>query len=337
MESERGLDPSHRSLGTTLSWAVAGHVASSVSVRERVGSVPHAKVFMTPPVSSGEPARSVLLVRGLWAGLIFVLAIALSAPTEAEGWKGLVLDDTANFLETVIRALGRVPDRVAITTLSPDPTTRTATWEDFSSALLGTTLERAATYRLGAYDGPVPPCRLGNLAGAWCGPDAGTGYPDTNLACDDSSAWVVYRGAPLGSAYTEKSPGSGSVTGTVCGSFWGPTVYWAALELSPTKVQPVLEGLIYEGGYSNHWALHASGYIPNSWPIEGGGLPSQGALDSFVLHWRFRGPGQAVSIDFGNEVVADLLLGGIGRLHDVDGATCYDLPPGQAFMGFLCP
>lgn len=235
--------------------------------------------------------------------------------------------------QIIVKHLGYVPKTADITTYGLDgPVKRTVAWEELVAALDQT----SSSGKGWEPDGPVASsrCKAGNFGGVWCGPDAGSGHPDNAPFCDDSSAWVIYSGAPAGSSYTEMTPGSGPAP-LICGGFFGPTTYWSALEMSAAKVPDVAAGLVYEGCFSSVWTIHSNQYCPNPFPISGGGAPTQGAFDSWILHWRFKGPGVAATLGFGGTEF-DYLLGGIGWAQDTSGSTCYDLPPGITFGAYDC-
>lgn len=231
--------------------------------------------------------------------------------------------------QIIVKHLGYVPKTADITTYGLDgPVKRTVAWEELVAALDQT----SSSGKGWEPDGPVAAarCGAGNTAKVWCGPDAGSGDGIPGPFCDDSSAWVLYTGAPAGSAYTELTPGSGP-TPLICGGFFGPTTFWDAVEMSPSKNPDVLASMFYEGCYADRWSVHSNAYCPNPFPVFQSPLypgPGAGALDTYVLQWRARGPGVALSLGFGGTNF-DYLLG----LGTTD---CYDLPAGASVMGVDC-
>lgn len=256
-----------------------------------------------------------------------VLALPASAvlPSSTPGSAGLVTaqGQGSEALDELVEFLGFTPREVTITTYGLGGAhERVVDWDAFKAAFAGTRAS-ADSHELSPVPLPVPPIVC---LPVFC-PDAGYGTGAGFPFCDDSSAWLIYSGAPSGSSYTElvaKGPAP-----EVCGGFFGSAMEWEALEMSATKVPDVLSGLIDEGCYASVWVVHPDGLCPSSYPIGGGGvLPTQGAIDTWLLHIRARGPGVAATLGFGGTEF-DYFLG--------DGATlCYDLPPRVQYGGVQC-
>lgn len=238
-------------------------------------------------------------------------------------WALLAAGRGAPAAEELAALLGHVPDRVEIRVGGPaSASVRVVTWTEFAEAVDATRLGGALRGEV-APEGPVSTrnCQAAAAVGLYCGPDAGWGDAWGN--CDSSSAWVLYRGAPPGSAYTELTPGTGP-TPIICGGFFGPTVYWTAAELSVAKVPAVAASVLHEGCFSSRWIVHTNGYCPNPFRLGEGG-PTGGALDTWLLHWRARGSGIAASFLFG-DISLDYFIG-------LAATTCYDVPADFRFPG----
>lgn len=239
----------------------------------------------------------------------------------------------------IVEALGHVPREVEVHRFAPGgPERLWMPWEAFASALERMAAGNAPPRREATDSGPVPATACGvylsawQVAGSYCGPDAGQGSgPGGPFGyCDDSSAWIVYRGAPPGSSFIVLKRGSGPVPWLCCGFGFGCWSWWDEVEMSAAKEPRVLAGLEYEGCFADAWTLHSDGYCPNPFPIAGGSGPASGALDSFVLHFRAKGMGNVLSFRFGNGLTFDYFAG-------LGATVCYDLPPGVQVQSVACP
>lgn len=245
-----------------------------------------------------------------------LLPSAATGPTGS----GMAQPQGPQALDRLVEFLGFTPRHVTITTYGlGGPFQRVVDWPEFEAAFAGTRAS-ADSHELFPLPLPLPPIVC---LPVFC-PDAG--YGTGGPFCDDTSAWIVYDGAPSGSSYTELVPLGPAPP--VCGGFFGPAMDWEAVEMSATKVPDVLSSLIYEGCYASVWVVHPNGVCPSSYPIGGGVLPLQGALDTWLLHIRARGPGVAATLGFGG-VEFDYFLGDGGTL-------CYDLPPRTQYGGVQC-
>lgn len=236
---------------------------------------------------SGTAARALLVV------------VAVSAlQTGTASYEGEERRERVEALDAIVTALGYEPTVVSITTHSLNTTPlRTVSWHDFVRLSRSTALTQT--------DGLFPGSNC--IEDIACVPDYGDSETNAGPFCDNSSGWVVYKGAPPGSSIMEAVPGMGPMP-SVCGGIWGPTVYWESVELSNTKDPAVKAGLLLENCYNTEWLIHPSS-----------GCPGPGAFDTFLTHWRARGPGVLATFGFGGDVHMDIFLG--------NGAeNAYDLP-----------
>lgn len=221
------------------------------------------------------------------AAVLGLLVLGSSALAEVpRGGHALVLD-------RLVALLGHVPATVRVTSYGPEgASVRGVAWDDFAAALSMTSLGGAP----GA-DGPVPSgrCAVVGVVGVPCGPDIGSGTLNAGPFCDDSSAWIVYQGAPPGSTFVEWDVSGPPVQ--LCGGFFGIS-YYGNVTMSYLVVPEVLVGLHYEGCYATTWTFHSNGYCPNPFS----------PADSFVLAWQGRGYGAALSFDLGG-ISLDYFLG----------------------------
>lgn len=206
---------------------------------------------------------------------------------------GEVPPTRAPVLDHLLALLGHAPATVRVTSHGPEgQSVREVAWDAFATALAGTSLGGAP----GA-DGPVPAsrCAIAGVAGVPCGPDFGQGTLNAGPFCDNSSAWIVYEGAPPGSTFVEYDTYGPPVQ--LCGGFFG-VGYYGNITMSYLVVPEVLLGLHYEGCYATTWTFHSNGYCPNPFS----------PADSFVVAWQGRGFGAALSFDV-EGIVMDYFLG----------------------------
>lgn len=202
-------------------------------------------------------------------------------------------------------------------------------WDEFAAFFKETPLDGVPPLTGAACSPPGGPVSLP----VYCGPDIGRGHPPAHAGypCFDGAAWVIYRHASAGSAFTSLQRGE-QLSTPFCSTCPGacPVYDWQFVEMSSTLSPDVLVGFLADGCYSSEWLLHQDGFCPNSGFGEAL-LASRGLPDTFLQYWRAQGPGVARTYAFGDgpDVWMDVFLG-LGPI------TCYDVPASVDRLG-ECP